>query len=294
MNFHWMGDDKIEAYLAQWRHITSNLEEDIPEKAQQSCLETHMAQSEVLKEDLAHYNRYGTRGADHTYDFLLGSMERYIERQHRDRVIALRQTTLKAGALDQPLKTLPPAAPAVDVPVKNTRPRSRGPKSKTPRGPKTSAELAAAVPPTLVPTNKAPPLSASKAKPCWFHNAAKYINGAPCKNGAKCLRDHSHYVSRTAFEAMPVPKPRGRSASRGKSPGRGTKGNGKGGRGATTAPKTKEGGKARAPSRCPKISSQYCYTFYKTGKCDKKDCFPHLSKEVVDAQALSEGVSVPE
>ena len=32
MSFHWMGDDKIESYLAQWRHLTGNLEDDIPEK----------------------------------------------------------------------------------------------------------------------------------------------------------------------------------------------------------------------------------------------------------------------
>ena len=105
-------------------------------------------------------------------------------------------------------------------------------------------------------------------------------------------RDHSHYVTRPVFDAMPVPKARVRSASKGKSGGGGSKGKGKGGR--STPAKNKSGAQARASSRTLKISTQYCFTYYRTGKCDKENCFPHLTKEEVHAQAAAEGVPVPE
>ena len=65
MSCFWMGDDKMETYLAQWDHIVDNLEDgvDVPEKALRDMLFKHLQQSTALKEDIAHYKRVGRGGA---------------------------------------------------------------------------------------------------------------------------------------------------------------------------------------------------------------------------------------
>ena len=52
-------------------------------------------------------------------------------------------------------------------------------------------------------------------------------------------------------------------------------------------------GGSRTPStrgkRGPKASFQYCFTFYRTGKCDNKECtYPNIAKEEVDRKVAEE------
>ena len=99
-----------------------------------------------------------------------------------------------------------------------------------------------------------------------------------------CKFDHSRFVTKAEMAKLKKPKSiKDRNVSN------------------TPRPKkraTKEGyppsrGGSRTPStrgkRGPKASSQYCFTYYRTGKCEDEKCtYPNIPKEEVDRKVAEE------
>ena len=86
----WQGDHLIEQYLSTWLFIEGNLEDDVPVKARRDILAGHMMNSQALKADMEYYDRVGIAHPDHSRDFLISAMERYISNQQRKRTIETR------------------------------------------------------------------------------------------------------------------------------------------------------------------------------------------------------------
>ena len=195
----------MEEWLRHWDHMVSNLEEPLSEKTLRDIMVPHLKSSEVLKEDMAHFERVGKLGVDHNYQFLRSCIERYSSARHMKAVQDQRRAALSGNRTP----ALGEAPAMVATATENRRPRSNAPK-----GDAKSNQTGTAA-------------NGAEKLPCWFHNNAHYTGGQGCNRGKDCPRDHSRYVSKADFENMVRPGTRSQSQTPAQPKGDG-KGAGKG------------------------------------------------------------------
>ena len=103
MAVRWLGDEKIETFLNSWIAVLSGMREEPPLRVKEELFLEQMRKSQVLREEVAHYDRVEKGDPDKTYDFLVKSIRKFLERKrHRqnrqDMVKALSGGQVRPGA----------------------------------------------------------------------------------------------------------------------------------------------------------------------------------------------------
>jgi hypothetical protein len=111
----WLGDDQMSEYRSRLKHTIDNFEDEtwksseIGKKQLRNILAKHITtgKSKALEADLAHFNRQRTKGEgteDYTFDYLWTSMNRYIDDQREQKLLADRRTGLTGKQPLAPVK----------------------------------------------------------------------------------------------------------------------------------------------------------------------------------------------
>ena len=107
----WMGDKHIHRFLMTWRLMLDQMQTTPPAEELTEIPMQKMEKSVVLKEDIGHFYRMDEDGPDRNSDFLVTSMENYLDRERyranraNDLQSMLSQAHSRAGApsvLDTP------------------------------------------------------------------------------------------------------------------------------------------------------------------------------------------------
>ena len=77
----WMGDKQIHKFLLMWRLVLDQMQTTISEDGLTEIFTQRMEKSVVLKEDIAHFYRMDEGHRNKNYDFLIRSMENYMDRE---------------------------------------------------------------------------------------------------------------------------------------------------------------------------------------------------------------------
>ena len=107
----WLGDKNIHRFLVTWRLVSSQVQATLPPDGLTEILLQKVEKSVALKENLGHFYRMEEDGYDRNSDFLIRSMENYLDRERyrtnraNDLHSMLSQAQTRAGApsvLDAP------------------------------------------------------------------------------------------------------------------------------------------------------------------------------------------------
>ena len=85
LELKWVGDNKMELFRSTWELIVNGLEEKLSETHLRDILRDKLADSNVLKADIAHFDRQGKAHQDKTLAFLIGCIDRHIDLQQTER-----------------------------------------------------------------------------------------------------------------------------------------------------------------------------------------------------------------
>ena len=259
-NLEWMGDKHMQSFKFYWETMSARMTNELSEKSLSEILVDKMSASQVLHEDVMYYHRIRDEHEDHTYQFLLACMDRYLARQRllknrRDNRIAFKKHS--------------DAAPGVkeETPVEDPEKKKKKKKKK-----KRSSSAA----PSNGDSDAAPgPKGQGKGKsrnssrgssPSGDGRSQKktaciYFQTGECNKGSDCRFEHRK-VGQDELNKL-------KSKLRSSSPG----GKGKGGKG---------NGNQRSSS-APKMGS-YCHNFVSQKGCPRGDSckFPHLNESAVE------------
>ncbi len=111
----WLGDENMSDYRSRLKHTIDNFEDEtwksseIGKKQLRNILAKHITtgKSKALEADLAHFNRQRTKGEgteDYTFDYLWTSMNRYIDDQREQKLLADRRSGLTGKQPLAPVK----------------------------------------------------------------------------------------------------------------------------------------------------------------------------------------------
>ena len=103
-----MRGDQLEAFGKSWKMVLAGLPKLPDTDILEFCYFQQVAHHKGLAEDVAHYNRAEEGTADHSYEFLIRSVERYLQRQRQIRMREQLSKGLQCNAL--------PSAPGVVTP----------------------------------------------------------------------------------------------------------------------------------------------------------------------------------
>ena len=177
-----------------------------------------MEASTILKEDMAHYDRNDSPGhPDHTYEWLLGCLDRKIRMQRKRAAEARRNKPVNSKELHNSVRsrtspmTGSPAMPAIEDSKKG---KGKGKRDKKPKGDGDAKSGNNGAATRATGGGNSPDAATPKKKrPCWHHNNAHHNGGPACRFGDKCHFAHDQFVSRAEFGKMPVPQVREPSQS---------------------------------------------------------------------------------
>ena len=216
-----------------------------------------MEKSVVLKEDIAHFYRMDEGHRNKNYDFLIRSMENYMDRE--------RYRTNRANDLHSMLSQVNREARA-GAPSIIDQPGGNGPsevseKKKKRQERKARAAAKAAAAPAPTPTGKGKGKGKEK-KVCYYFNQP----GGCLKTVEECWFKHKQL---SAAEVAKMVQPPSRAGSRAASPAGGKPG-----------AKTKAAPKANAAGR---KNPSYCFKFAKPGGCQDTSCeYMHLYEAMIE------------
>ena len=77
----WLGDKNIHRFLMTWRMMTSQMQTTLPPSELTEILSQKVEKSVVLKEDVGFFYRKDEEDPDRNSDFLIRSMENYLDRE---------------------------------------------------------------------------------------------------------------------------------------------------------------------------------------------------------------------
>ena len=198
-DLEWRGDKptEIHTFMCIWENMLSQMHTSLSRHELAGILSQKLEKSNVLKEDLAHYYRQEPGHPDHSYEYSINPMTRYLKRKRYD--------VNRVGGIQSILKNMGRgAAPAVDDDAKSKRAKAK--QKKKAKEAAEAAKLAA-------PAGKGKgggKGNSDKLGICYFHNTK-----AGCIKTAKgCKFEHKKL---RAAEAAKLVKPPGRE-SRANSP----------------------------------------------------------------------------
>ena len=246
----WRGDKpaEIHTFMCIWENMLSQMHTSLSRNELASILIQKLDKSSALKEDLAHYWRQEPGHPDHSYEYLINSMARYLTRSGTYDVN-------RAGGIQSILKNIGRgAAPAVDAGGMFKRVKAKAKKGAKAKKEAEAAKLAAPAGKGKGGGNG----NGDKLGVCYFHNTE-----AGCiKTARECKFEHKKL---SAAEAAKLVKPPGKE-SRANSP----------------AAKAKAKAKAKAGPKAQPRSPSFCFKFISPGSCNDANClFMHLTEEAV-------------
>eukprot|EP00919_Chromeraceae_sp_WS-2016_P013510 GHVR01031733.1.p1 GENE.GHVR01031733.1~~GHVR01031733.1.p1 ORF type:complete len:714 (+),score=95.88 GHVR01031733.1:463-2604(+) len=255
----WMGDKNIHRFLMTWRLLISQMQTTLPADELIEILLQKVEKSIVLAQDIAHFYRKEEDDPDRNSDFLIRSMENYLDRA--------RYRTNRANDLHSLLSPSQAKAGAPSV-VNNPGGISEEAKErKKKKRQEKKGELAAAgdaAAPAPTPKGgkgKGKSKDPKEKRVCYYRNQP---GGCP-KTAEECWFLHKKLP---AAEVAEMIQPISRAASRANSPAGG---------GAT--PKAKAGAKAKAAGG---RNLSYCFKFAQPGGCNDNNCsYMHMGEAMI-------------
>ena len=119
-DLEWRGDklSEIHTFMYVWENMLSQMHTSLSRHELAGILLQKLDKSSVLEEDLAHYYRQELGHPDHSYEYLINSMARYLTRKWYD--------VSRACGIQFILKNMGRgAAPAVDDDTKSKRAKAK-------------------------------------------------------------------------------------------------------------------------------------------------------------------------
>ena len=256
----WMGDKQIHKFSMMWGLMPDQMQTTLPADGLADILLQKMEKSIVLKEDIGHFYRLDEDDPDRNCNFLIRSMEDYLDRERyrtnraNDLQSMLFQAHSRAGA-PSVLDTSGGNVPS-DASERKEKKRQERKAAKV-----AAAKAAAAPAPT--PKGKGKGKGPGKDKKvCYYFNQP---SGCP-KTAEECWLLHKKLP---AAEVAKMVRPPSRAASRANSPA-----------GGKPRPKAKASPKANAAGG---KNPNYCFKFAKPGGCNDTNCaFMHLDEAVIE------------
>ena len=259
-NLDWMGDPRMQSFLYVWYVMVNGMKEAISETTLRDLLLTKMEKSSELQHDLNFYYRMPDGDPEKSYQYLLDSMERYIQRASQRK----NRKDFNGKHLEHILKCSHTALPGV----------GKEPKAKLSKAEKKARKLAqqkaqaesqgdrdASAAPAPKGGGKGGDKGPLSSQGTPYKEICYYFNHSTCQKGKQCTFKH---VKLNDKEKGKLKKPniKSRGNSQAAPKGGGPKGDGKG------------GGKA----------SGWCHAHLRPGGCPHgKDCmFPHHDEAAVD------------
>ena len=104
----WMGDDKIFEFLELWKQIVANNAVQLTHKQLATILVQKLpVKSSAIGQDVAYWNRLPEDDPQKSYEYLINSMERHLDRVQMDKNQEARRAALQRGLGTQALGVNP-------------------------------------------------------------------------------------------------------------------------------------------------------------------------------------------
>ena len=258
----WMGDKQIHKFLMMWRLMLDQMNTTLPQDEVTEILLQKVEKSTVPKEDVAHFYRMDEDDPNKNTDYLIRSMENYMDRE--------RYRTNRANDLHSMLSNRDSKTSAPSVALNNVETPGTGKKKK-----KKEQKGKAAAKTTAAPAPNPSGKGAGKGKAKGEKKVCYYFNqpgGCP-KTADECWFLHKKL---SAAEAAKMVQPPSRAGSRASSPAGGKQS-------AKAKPKAKSSATKRTPG--------YCYKFAEPGGCHDTNCpYMHLDEATIEEFKRAEKV----
>ena len=266
----WRGDTprQVHTFMMIWKYILHNTKTKIPTDELAEILLTKLEKSNVLKGDIDAYNRMKEDDPDRTYDYLMSSMVRYLDRcrYHSNReldLVAIIGEELGGGSR----KGLPATTDGENAGSKKKGKRARAQSAPAKAGKGEGKKKG---------KGKGKGKSTqSFREPCYFFNQPGGCN----KSAADCKYAH---VKLSAEDLAKLPKPGTQNGNKGR----------EGSRSSSPAGKSNDSKpKAEAKTK-PRVNNPgYCHNFLKESGCSNENCkYMHLDNAGVEEYKRSQRV----
>ena len=80
-----VSDDKLSQFIQTWESVLAGMKEELPASTMEVLFLMQLRTSKVLKEEIAHYDRVEKGHADKSYEYLVKTLKRYLERKRQER-----------------------------------------------------------------------------------------------------------------------------------------------------------------------------------------------------------------
>ena len=196
-NLQWQGDKNMHVFRHHWEDMTSKLRLELTENCLSEILVEKLANSNELKEDIGHYRRVREGHEDKCYQYLVGCMDRYLQRARLDKNRQEFKNALKKSSTAAP-------APNPDAPTKTKAEIKKEKKEKA------KAKAAAAKAKAKAKADPKKPGGggdASQRPPCRFFQDGKCNKGSECKFAHR--KASKEELKKMKGDRSPSPAPRG-------------------------------------------------------------------------------------
>ncbi|MCP4240798.1 MAG: hypothetical protein GY772_09590, partial [bacterium] len=195
--------DNIENFQNSWEMVLDRLPRRPDPDILLHCYHQQVKGFRPISEDIAHFNRVDDDHEDHTYEFLVNSVNRFLRRTRMEKVRDdLSKGLFHGPNADKYKQGGPPGAPG---------PKGKGDKEKKGKGKGKGKSRSSSV-----DSAKSGKGGGKGSQTCWFH-----ANGG-CKKGAECNFSHAKPSAAPAAKGKAKPKSRGKPGSTPKSTPPGT------------------------------------------------------------------------
>ena len=79
------GDARLEEFMEDWYRIENDLEDPLTDRQRERILYSKIKNSKALKPYLDKYSMLDDDDEEHTYDYLLNSVERHLKKTRRNK-----------------------------------------------------------------------------------------------------------------------------------------------------------------------------------------------------------------
>ena len=256
-NLQWLGDPSMQSFLYAWYVMVNGMQSTIEESTLRDLLLTKMEKSVALQYDLFYYYRLPDNDPNKSYQYLIESMERYIQRASQQK----NRRDFNGKHLEHILKCSSHALPGVakehgDLSKEEKKKKKLAEQKKKQKQKEQKEREASAAP--------GPPKGGGKgdkkaisSQGVPFKEICYWFNHGTCKKGKECSFKHTKLNDK---EKGKLTKPGSRANSQ-------------------VPPKG--GGKGQKGKQTP---SGWCHQHLRPGGCPfGENCtFPHLDQSVVD------------
>jgi hypothetical protein len=103
-DIQWLGDENIFEFLERWTNMVRNNSIKLTDAQLATTLVEKMKPSKVLAQDIAYYHRLPDGDEQKTYEYLINSMQRYLDRTQMDKNNEGRRAFMRSGRSDTTLQ----------------------------------------------------------------------------------------------------------------------------------------------------------------------------------------------